>query len=436
MGKFLQQASASPSSSAIPIDVEEQNTSSSIDAAVDVAAEILTVEVIGDAVDKTLESEVESQAKAKKEAIAQIMKLGETEAIKEIVDDAKRTTGGGLAPADQKAASEAVNSEIQIVKTISDTVDKSLESEVQSQANAKEQAIAQIMKLAETEAIKGILSDASKLGNMRPAPPTSNLNIPIPTLDFETGSGDNDNEISGTRDKRTVAQISRYATCLFTILVNPNCFSEIRSSGGGGGGVARAGGLFGGLLGGGAGGRSGSSRSSSRQEAYNRQLRQWMEYQKRQIAKLNATEGGNYTTPFPILPPSPPPPGDDEDTTQRPQGFIGRFIQWKLNLIPTLFRTARSLFSSILPFIQNLGGGGGGGGGGLAGLFAGLGGGGGGGGSFGGSGGSYGDSVSSYRPSSGSSSSSSSLGSGSSDSGSGSSGASAAETSTYRISLG
>lgn len=322
------------------------------------------------------------------------------------------SSSSAVEEAKEKAVSEAVDAaaEILTVEAIGETVDKALESEIQREADLEKQAVAQAFKTAETEAVKEILTDSLK-ADIQPQP---NVNVPA-TLEFEAGVGDKDNELFATRDKRTVGQLGQMAQCLFTFLVNPNCFNEIRSRRSGGGG-----GLFGGLFG---SGRS-ASRTSSRQEAYNRQLRQWLEYQRRQIAKLNATEGGNYTTPFPILPPSPP-AEEDEDTTQRPGGFIGQVIQFKLNLIPNLFRTARSLFSSILPFLQNLGGGSGGGG-----LLSGLGlGGGSSSGSFGNN--NY-DAISSYRPSSSSSLSDSS----SSSSGSSSSGNSAAETSTYRISLG
>jgi len=331
---------------------------------------------------------------------------------------------------EEKALDAAVNTaaEIMTVEAVGEAVDKEMESEVQRAADAKEQAIAQAMKAAETEAIKEILQDAANQAEVSKPP-----QVPIPSLAFEAGRGDNENAIAGTRDKRTIGAITRTASCIFTILVNPNCFNELRNERAG---RAGGGGLFGGLFG---GARSSSSGTSSRQAAYNRQLRQWIEYQRRQISKLNATEGGNYTTPFPILPPQPP-QEDEEETTQRP-GFLSQVIQFKLNLIPNLFRTIRSLFSAILPFIQNLGSGGGSGGGGFGNLLGGLFGGGGGGssGGFGSSGGSSSYSSSRYRPSSSSSalSSSSSSTSGENSLTSGSSGGSSpSETSTYRISLG
>lgn len=170
----------------------------------DVAAEIFTVKVIGDAVDKTLESEVQKQATAKEQAIAQIMQLAETKAIKDILAEASSTPSPTSNNPGQTPPSAAfVATEILAVKTIGGALDKSLESQVQAEANTKEQAIAQVMKLAQAEAIKGILADANKrpVPNLRPPyQPPSNLNIPT-TLDFESGSGDNDNEISGTRDK-------------------------------------------------------------------------------------------------------------------------------------------------------------------------------------------------------------------------------------------
>jgi len=121
-----------------------------------------------------------------------------------------------------------------------------------------------------------------------------------------------------SRPKRTIGFASRFASCLFTLFRNPECRNVGRR-------------------------RSLSTQTQSRaasdqqQQLYN----QWLQWQLVEWARNNGSEG-NYSTPFPIFPPSQTTPTPDEPVTNA--NPIQQFVDWKLNLIPN---TLRRLFPNI-----------------------------------------------------------------------------------------
>jgi len=147
-------------------------------------------------------------------------------------------------------------------------------------------------------------------------------------LEFEAGGGDSKNNqlVENTREKRTLGNIGRMTTCLFTFLFNPNCMNQMNQ-------------------------QQSTYQRSYQSSPSNNYYQQQMQYLQQQLAwqraqnlimsRYNGSDSNSSTNyPYPILSTYPPEQQPTESPTEQPppSNPILDIINAKINFVPNMLR--------------------------------------------------------------------------------------------------